>query len=678
MPPQNGGAECALEATEETEKCPRTCGPILYYCVWDSWTDWSGACSTTCGSGVNQRTRSMALTDQMPEDPVAIAAEQKDCGGQLTDLRACGGNPTCAETCAPEDCALGDWTEWTPPTCEGLCKRERKILALNNACGKPCEGTLNSTRVCPADCESKDCELTEWTAWTACASPNDQRYKTRAILQRPEFSGKGCNAVLNMTGSCTTGPNSPVDCEVSDWGEWTQCDKTCGGGQRLRSRQVTQEASNGGSACHESLQVTDPCNLMSCDEVKEKVVSWGCQLSAWSTWSDCGGSDDEQTYRTRFVMHPAQGEGKACAGEMKATTGCGRDSSKNCILSTWSEWSMCPVTCGGGQHSRSRSIESHAVGGGLQCEGALLEAEPCGRDSCADGLAGSSTACKVTDWEGWSRCSATCGEGYKERHRKIAQPALAGAEGCNSVLTEVRACEQVSCENVVDCVWGSWAHWTSCVPAPDICGVGYKRRARAIQTMPSGGGRLCAPMVADLIMPVPNCNGQPECCINGQWAAWTEWGGCSAACGRGTKRRTRQLARKETWCGDPAPGDDVDYEGCDGGTCEGDRDCEFGAWSAPSPCSADCHGSRVKTRTITKNGTGGGRGCDGELELSERCRSPSAASSWGRRPTRSRTASCRTGATGRAAPRRASAAASGAPAPSRPTRCTAAGTASRR
>jgi hypothetical protein len=41
----------------------------------------------------------------------------------------------------------------------------------------------------------------------------------------------------------------PVDCILSDWGQWSVCDKTCAGGQQHRSRTVHTAAKNGGAAC---------------------------------------------------------------------------------------------------------------------------------------------------------------------------------------------------------------------------------------------------------------------------------------------------------------------------------------------------------------------------------------------------------------------------------------------
>jgi hypothetical protein len=60
------------------------------------------------------------------------------------------------------------------------------------------------------------------------------------------------------------GGNSKVDCEVSSWGGWSSCSKTCGGGTQTRTRTITKQPSNGGQSCP-SLSETQTCNNISCN-----------------------------------------------------------------------------------------------------------------------------------------------------------------------------------------------------------------------------------------------------------------------------------------------------------------------------------------------------------------------------------------------------------------------------
>ena len=40
-----------------------------------------------------------------------------------------------------------------------------------------------------------------------------------------------------------------VNCEYSDWGQWAECDKACGGGTQLRQREAVRQAWYGGIKC---------------------------------------------------------------------------------------------------------------------------------------------------------------------------------------------------------------------------------------------------------------------------------------------------------------------------------------------------------------------------------------------------------------------------------------------
>lgn len=55
----------------------------------------------------------------------------------------------------------------------------------------------------------------------------------------------------------------PINCEVSEWGEWSTCDKKCGGGKQTRSRSLLTAAKNGGASCGVLTEEQD-CNVVVC------------------------------------------------------------------------------------------------------------------------------------------------------------------------------------------------------------------------------------------------------------------------------------------------------------------------------------------------------------------------------------------------------------------------------
>merc|ERR1712205_245585 len=52
------------------------------------------------------------------------------------------------------------------------------------------------------------------------------------------------------TPNPTPAPTLPkVDCEVSEFGDWSECSGTCGGGTKYRERTITQKPLHGGQGC---------------------------------------------------------------------------------------------------------------------------------------------------------------------------------------------------------------------------------------------------------------------------------------------------------------------------------------------------------------------------------------------------------------------------------------------
>ena len=120
-------------------------------------------------------------------------------------------------------------------------------------------------------------------------------------------------------------------------------------------------------------------------------------------------------------------------------------------------------------------FRSPQSGGGAECP-PLAMRQACNQHPCP-------IDCKVSQWSGFSACSAECGGGVRERMRKVkVQPRYDG-DPCSD-LSETESCNMQDCSK--DCILGHWTSWTACSKA---CGGGTKYSKRTVKTAAVGEGK---------------------------------------------------------------------------------------------------------------------------------------------------------------------------------------------
>ena len=138
----------------------------------------------------------------------------------------------------------------------------------------------------------------------------------------------------------------------------------------------------------------------------------------------------------------------------------------DCEWGSFSDWSPCSKTCGGGNRSRTRQQATPASNGGLACEGVATETEDCNTERCP-------VNCEWGNYDPWSSCSRTCGGGKRSRTRQEATPASNGGLACEGYASETEDCNTEGCP--VNCEWGYYDSWSSC---SKTCGGGERSRTR--------------------------------------------------------------------------------------------------------------------------------------------------------------------------------------------------------
>jgi len=165
---------------------------------------------------------------------------------------------------------------------------------------------------------------------------------------------------------------------------------------------------------------------------------------------------------------------------------------QDCVVSDWLP-GECTKSCGGGTMKMSRTIVTAPVGGAA-CP-VMEEVKSCNLDKCP-------IDCKLTEWSGWSSCTAKCGGGLMERSRDAIVEAEHGGEPCEE-MKEARSCNIQSCDR--DCELNDWSEWTACSKA---CNSGESTRARTID-VPLQGDGVCAKIRDPTRLQSRQCNNFP-------------------------------------------------------------------------------------------------------------------------------------------------------------------------
>lgn len=163
---------------------------------------------------------------------------------------------------------------------------------------------------------------TEWSNWSNCSKECGEGVQTRYRLcanPLPGSLGKDCYRF---------GPDKdnkpcflkicPVDGKFGAWSSFTACNKPCGGGVRIRSRQCNNPPPVfGGKPCEGPTSEEEPCNTQVCPPIDGGYTQW-------SQFTPCTVSCGKGTMtRTRSCTNPPPSNGgKQCTEPASETVEC--------------------------------------------------------------------------------------------------------------------------------------------------------------------------------------------------------------------------------------------------------------------------------------------------------------------------------------------------------------------
>eukprot|EP00042_Codosiga_hollandica_P040511 m.349447 g.349447 ORF g.349447 m.349447 type:complete len:856 (+) comp55883_c0_seq1:287-2854(+) len=115
------------------------------------------------------------------------------------------------------------------------------------------------------------------------------------------------------------------------------------------------------------------------------AVNGECNVSEWSPWSTChapsSGTGCAQD-RVRSVVTLPVPTDDSCPS-LSESQDCSPDSCPiDCVVSSWSPWSPCSVSCGGGFQIRQLTVQKQPNALGLPCPASLNETSACNTEDC--------------------------------------------------------------------------------------------------------------------------------------------------------------------------------------------------------------------------------------------------------------------------------------------------------
>lgn len=396
-----------------------------------------------------------------------VAGSASANGGKGCSLRS--ESKLCNAQSCPVDCVTAMWGDWgeCSASCDGgTSRRYRSVVRMFAHGGKPC-GQFVQTASCNTEaCPIKNCDYTGWSEWQPCSAQGSQ-FRTRDVAQQADPGGVQCqDSEKIQTRNCA------INCQLSDWGDWSACTATCcptgaNCGRHSRTRSVVVPAQYGGTGCATQREQETGCNNGACHAVPCGVTQWGSYTACDKT---CGAGEKirrRNWLNTAAYQQTVDGTTQtvACridgAKQMKQVVSCSvyANCPRDCVMSTWGTFTLCDKTCGGGKRRRFRMRKVSARYGGLAC-GAFLDEADCNTDACP-------VDCEFTAWGPWAPVHGQGGT-LMARNRTITREEANGGKQCPSTFQTRRFTEL--CQNDV-----KFSRWTDCTKT---CGSGYRYRYR--------------------------------------------------------------------------------------------------------------------------------------------------------------------------------------------------------
>eukprot|EP01029_Cantina_marsupialis_P023369 TRINITY_DN581278_c0_g1_i2.p1 TRINITY_DN581278_c0_g1~~TRINITY_DN581278_c0_g1_i2.p1 ORF type:complete len:1587 (-),score=238.16 TRINITY_DN581278_c0_g1_i2:149-4909(-) len=456
---------------------------------------WS-QCSEECEGGTSTRSVACQSGDNIVTDAECATistkpTSQKDCNTQLCSIWESNWTE-CSKTCG-----TGQTTQqWT-------CKDSVTSLPVSD---DKCE-SISYLPTVSKKCNISECPIWIIDDWSLCSESCGGGTKTREVYCEYDETSTSDEVCLPHFPK----PSSTEACNIvacPEWeilSDWTECSKSCGGGEQTRVVSCLQDGEESNDCTS-----TKPDSIQSCNN--HICPLWEI-VSDWSACSKRCNSGES----TRTVICKQGNDIKddsVCEPETKplSSKACNTDA---CLEWEWGigDWSSCSKECGTGIATRSVvCYEGEGIGSDNVCEthapkpdtSTYCNTRPCPRwvignewsscsKDCGGGIATKSVKCQegyyvtfhykcykygakptpqkecnvepCVNWEigeVWSECSVSCGGGISERSVVCLEDetGVVADDKCESISTKPISSKE--CNTQICSVWEIETEWSDC------------------------------------------------------------------------------------------------------------------------------------------------------------------------------------------------------------------------
>ncbi|XP_077458454.1 A disintegrin and metalloproteinase with thrombospondin motifs 9 [Stigmatopora argus] len=385
--------------------------------------EWT-VCSVTCGQGkttrqvvcVNFSEQEVSASECDPDDRPTTEQDcaMSQCPTHSRDSRPFPSSPNSSARNIIPQSQSHQWRTGPWGACSSTCAGgfQRRVVVCQDENGYPANSCEDRSR--PSEqrsCESGPCPQWIYGNWGECTKPCGGGIKTRLVVcQRPNgerFNDLSCEIhdkppdreQCNIQ-PCPSSPHWSTD-------PWSSCSASCGRG--FKSRNVRCLSSLGRSIEDENCQHLNP-------KPSKQRRCRGGRCPKWKTgrWEECSASCGDGVQRREVICQ---------VGNWRRVlqTDCPERSrpasSQSCRLAEcplqyrWKEgdWQACSKSCGLGHRSRDLQCIDHLKQEvhEMYCANQI---RPPDIESC------NVQACEFVWMTGkWTECSASCGQGYRQR-----------------------------------------------------------------------------------------------------------------------------------------------------------------------------------------------------------------------------------------------------------------------